>query len=435
MVSILKQNLPLAQYAGPGHWNDPDMLEVGNGGMTDTEYRSHFSMWSVMAAPLLIGTDLRKASPATFGILDNKEVIAVDQDPLGKQGTVVSSEGGGWVVAKEMADGSRAIALFNESGSPQRIATSATAVGLPNAPAYTLRDLWQHRSYNTAGTVSAIVPAHGTVLVRVAADRRWAANPPAVELGPDGSRFSEPGKTSELSTSVTDLGRTTAGKVSVSLTGPEGWTVRAASPTKTPALPTGRALRTRWRVTAPAGTPRGSYDLQLKASYRSPAGVRAESATTVTMAVVDPPPTGGSYLSDLPWLSAGNGWGPVERDTSNGETAAGDGHPITIGGVVYAKGLGTHAQSEVDYYTGEACERVTADVGVDDEEAANGTVSFEVWADGTEVASTGVLTTDMPAQPLTADVTGAEVIRLVVTDGGDGITSDHGDWADARITC
>ncbi|MCO6723015.1 alpha-galactosidase, partial [Streptomyces sp. Vc714c-19] len=80
--------------AGPGRWNDPDMLEVGNGGMTGTEYRTHFSMWSVMAAPLLIGTDLRDASEETFEILGNREVIAVDQDPLGKQGSVVSSEGG-----------------------------------------------------------------------------------------------------------------------------------------------------------------------------------------------------------------------------------------------------------------------------------------------------------------------------------------------------
>ncbi|MFG2968096.1 NPCBM/NEW2 domain-containing protein [Streptomyces sp. NPDC048288] len=435
MVSILKQNLPLAQYAGPGHWNDPDMLEVGNGGMTDTEYRSHFSMWSIMAAPLLIGTDLRKASQATFDILDNKEVIAVDQDPLGKQGTVVSSADGRWVVAKEMRDGSRAVALFNESGSPQRIATSATAVGLPKAPAYTLRDLWRHRSYNTAGTVSAIVPAHGTVLVRLAADRRWAANPPAVELGLDGGRFIEPGGSAALTTSVTDLGRTPAEKVSVSLTGPEGWTVRATSPAKAAALPTGRSLRTGWQVTAPAGTPRGSYDLDLKASYRSPTGVRAENATTITTTVADPPPAGTSYLSDQTWLSADNGWGPVERDTSNGESKAGDGHPITIGGVVYAKGLGAHAPSDIEYYTGKTCEQVTADVGVDDEEAANGTVAFEVWADGTKVASTGVLTNAMPAQPLTADVTGAEVVRLVVTDGGDGITSDHADWADARITC
>lgn len=134
MLSILKRNLPLDRYAGPGHWNDPDMLEVGNGGMTDTEYRSHFSMWAIMAAPLLIGSDLRSASDETFDILGNREVVAVDQDPLGRQGTVVSSEGGGWVVTKEMADGSRTVALFNETGSARRIATTAAAVGLPACP-------------------------------------------------------------------------------------------------------------------------------------------------------------------------------------------------------------------------------------------------------------------------------------------------------------
>jgi alpha-galactosidase len=134
-------------------------------------------------------------------------------------------------------------------------------------------------------------------------------------------------------------------------------------------------------------------------------------------------------------MSATNGYGPVERNTSNGESAAGDGHPITIGGVVYDKGLGVHAESAVEFYAGKACEKVTADVGVDDEKGANGTVAFEIWADGTKVASTGVLTNAMPAQPLTADVTGAEVIRLVVTDGGDGIDSDHADWANAQLTC
>ncbi|MER7564735.1 NPCBM/NEW2 domain-containing protein [Streptomyces sp. NPDC097941] len=435
MLSILKQNLPLAPYAGPGHWNDPDMLEVGNGGMTATEYRSHFSMWSVMAAPLLIGSDLRTASDETFEILGDKEVIAVDQDPLGKQGSVVSSGGGRWVVAKEMKDGSRTVALFNESGSPQRIATTAAAVGLPAADAYTLRDLWQHRSYNTAGTISATVPAHGTVLVRVFADRRWHQHPPAVELGLDGDTLVQAGTPAALTTTVTDLGRTPATRVSVRLSGPEGWAVRATSPTSTAALPTGRSLRTKWSVTAPPGTPTGSYDLTLRATYRSPSGVRADSTLSFAATVVVPPPSGTSGLGDLPWLSAANGYGPVERNTSNGESAAGDGHPITIGGVVYAKGLGVHAESSVEYYTGAACESVTAQVGVDDEKGANGTVAFEVWADGTKVASTGVLTNAMPAQPLTADVTGARLVRLVVTDGGDGIDSDHADWADAQLSC
>ncbi|WP_199921404.1 NPCBM/NEW2 domain-containing protein [Streptomyces bicolor] len=435
MLSILKRNLPLAPYAGPGHWNDPDMLEVGNGGMTDTEYRSHFSMWSVMAAPLLIGSDLRSASEETFEILGNREVIAVDQDPLGRQGTVISAEGGRWVVAKDMADSSRAVALFNESGTAQRITTTAEAVGLPAADAYTLRDLWQHRSHNTAGTISATVPAHGTVLVRAWADPKWAQHPPAVELGLEGSPMVEAGRTTTLTSTVTDLGRTTARRVSVTLTGPEGWTLEATSPTTSPALPTGRTLRTKWAVTAPEGTPTGSYDVTLRATYHSPTGVRVDSTLPLTATVVTPPPSGTSGLGDLPWLSATNGWGPVERNTSNGESAAGDGHPITIGGVVYDKGLGVHAASAIEYYTGGACETVTAEVGVDDEEGAGGTVAFEIWANGTRAASTDTLTNAMPAQPITADVTGAQVVRLVVTDGGDGIDSDHGDWAEARLSC
>jgi alpha-galactosidase len=435
MVSILKQNLPLAPYAGPGHWNDPDMLEVGNGGMTDTEYRSHFSLWAVMAAPLLIGTDLRRATAATYDILGNKEVIAVDQDPLGRQGTVVSSAGGRWVVAKEMKDGSRAVALFNESGRPQRIATTAAAVGLPAAAGYGLRDLWRHETLHTAGTIAATVPAHGTVLVRVFADRRWAAHPPAVELGLADAPFVQAGRPAGLTTTLTDLGRVPAARVSVSLTGPEGWTVRPASPATAVAVPPGGSLRTRWTVTAPPGTPTGPHGLTLRARYSSPSGERVEETLPLTASVVVAPPSGTSYLSDLPWLTATNGWGPAERDTSNGESAAGDGRPITLGGAVYAKGLGVHAESAVEFYTGRACTSVTADVGVDDEKGDRGTVAFEVWADDARVASSGVLTNTAPARPLTADVTGAQVVRLVVTDGGDGVDSDHADWADARLSC
>jgi alpha-galactosidase len=170
MLGIMKKNLALAPYAGPGGWNDPDLLEVGNGGMTDTEYRTHFSMWAIMAAPLMISTDLRKAAPETFDILSRREVIAVDQDRLGKQGSVVASQDGRWVVAKEMADGSRAVALFNETGRPQRITTTAGAVGLPPAAGYRVRDLWRGTDGRTAGALTAQVPAHGTVLLRVTAD-------------------------------------------------------------------------------------------------------------------------------------------------------------------------------------------------------------------------------------------------------------------------
>ncbi|MFR0359212.1 glycoside hydrolase family 27 protein [Streptomyces sediminimaris] len=168
MLSIFHSNVGLASYAGPGHWNDPDMLEVGNGSMTGTENRSEFSLWAEMAAPLIAGTNIPQASAATLSTLTNSRVIAVDQDALGKQGTMVSSAGGLDVLAKPLANGDVSVALFNETGSTATITTTAAAIGKTGAPSYTLTDLWSGASSGTSGTISASVPAHGTVMYRVA---------------------------------------------------------------------------------------------------------------------------------------------------------------------------------------------------------------------------------------------------------------------------
>ncbi|MDT0456681.1 NPCBM/NEW2 domain-containing protein [Streptomyces sp. DSM 41527] len=435
MLDIVKQNLPLAPHAGPGHWNDPDMLEVGNGGMTDTEYRSHFSLWSMMAAPLLIGSDLRKAGPETFEILANKDLIAVDQDRLGKQATVVKSESGRWTLVRQLADGSRAVALFNETGGPQRITTTARELGLPQADGYRLRDLWRHQDTHTTGTVSATVPAHGTTVYRISADKRWAAYPPAVETGTDRTPLVEAGSPAALRSTVRNLGGTAARHVTVTLKTPQGWRVRATSPATARALPGGRTLTTGWQITAPAGTAPGAYDLPLAADYRSPRGERITTTLPGTAHVVVPPPSGTAYAAELPWLTAANGWGPVEKNTSVGERDPGDGRPISIGGTGFAKGLGVHAPSEVSFYTGGRCSAFTAQVGIDDESGDRGSVGFEVWADGKQVAASPAVTGADAAKAVSAPVTGAQTVRLVVTDGGDGIDYDHADWADAKFQC
>lgn len=150
-----------------------------------------------------------------------------------------------------------------------------------------------------------------------------------------------------------------------------------------------------------------------------------------------PDPTGGAetFISDMAWDSQSNGWGPVERDESNGEQGSGDGNPLTIGGTVYAKGLGVHAESELVVTLDGTCTLFSAIVGVDDEVGSEGSVSFEVWGDGGLLASeTGVSGTEA-GQLLTADISDITELRLVVTDGGDGIAYDHADWAEARVAC
>jgi alpha-galactosidase len=175
MLDIFKQNVGLAPHSQRGAWNDPDMLEVGNGGMTDTEYRSHFTLWSMMNAPLLIGADLRRVGQPTFDILTNRDVIALDQDSLGIQASEISNTGGRHVLTKPLDNGDVAVALFNESGSTQTISTSAAALGLGNAGSYRLRDLWSKAETTSSGAISASVPAHATVVYRVSRQGTFTA--------------------------------------------------------------------------------------------------------------------------------------------------------------------------------------------------------------------------------------------------------------------
>jgi hypothetical protein len=566
MLSIMKRNAALAEHAGPGHWNDPDMLEVGNGGMTDVEYRSHFSLWSIMSAPLLIGSDLRNVSQPTLDILLNREVIAVDQDPLGVPGKVLANANGRWVFAKPLENGDVAVALFNENATGARISTTAEAAGLPKRLGYTIRDLWAHTDAETAGAISAYVPAHGTAMFRVSTDPRWFTKPPSTSFEASvPGKYVLPGKPVQITAGLANHGRLPAVAASVRVTGPhsyegvsyeaEGGTVAGATRvsscggcsggqkvgfigngpgnrirvddiqtneagtyrltiyaavngtrslfvqanqapaveasvtgtsfntpvavtldvaldagsntitfgndtaygpdldrivvtgaanladwTLTPNRPIGSLLlfgelAGTWTLTPPPDAAPGTYELTVSTSYYWPDQWYTNSIPLRVTVPAAAPMTSGA-LSDKRWLEAQNGWGPVELDMSNGERNARDGRTIAIGGVQYAKGLGVHAPAEILYLSG-ACTKLTVDVGIDDEKRANqvGSVTFEIWADQTKVADSGVVTWQHPAKTLTADLTGASFVRLVVTDAGDTNNSDHADWANPTITC
>jgi alpha-galactosidase len=156
----------LGKYAGPGHWNDPDMLEVGNGGMNADEYRTHMTLWVTLAAPLLAGNDLSKMTPETLATLTNRDVIAVDQDKLGMQGYRVSAVGPLEIWEKPLSGGAKAVALFNRGESASPITVKLKDVGFGGG--VKLRDLWTGKEVSAdGGSYTAMVPRHGAVLLRV----------------------------------------------------------------------------------------------------------------------------------------------------------------------------------------------------------------------------------------------------------------------------
>jgi alpha-galactosidase len=335
VLRIIRANAVRAYAAGPDGWNDPDMLEVGNGGMTDAEYRTHFSLWAMMAAPLIAGNDLTRMSDATRAILLNQEVIAIDQDLLGRAALIVRDDGGPQVWSRPLADpNARAVALFNPTDAPAAITVRWSEIGLAPGAAL-VRDLWAHADRGApADSFTATVEPHGTAMLKITAQSATATDqPPPVD---------------------------------------------------------------------------------------------------------QPAPAGGityPYLSDLPATFAVSAFGPAEHDMSNGEAAAGDGHPIAIGGQSYPKGLGVHAPADLRYDLGGNCTAFAADVGLDAEVGAQGAASFQVWADGALIYDSGVLAGGMAPLPVYLAITGVHELRLVVVPGGATTDYAHADWAGARVAC
>ena len=167
VLKIAGINAGLYRYAQPGAWNDPDNLLVGTGLLTVPQERSQFSLWSMMAAPLLVDGDVRTMSRATASILMNREVIAVDQDPAGLQGVRIADSGGHQVWVRTLADGSHAVLFLNTDSQWSTLETSASRVGLGHQP-YAVRDLWRHRSWtSSAATIRARVAPDDVVMLRV----------------------------------------------------------------------------------------------------------------------------------------------------------------------------------------------------------------------------------------------------------------------------
>jgi len=178
------------------------------------------------------------------------------------------------------------------------------------------------------------------------------------------------------------------------------------------------------------GTPRVAWAPAIDGlvTYPTPSAVPTPSIAPTLQ-------SGASWLSDLSWVQVTNGWGPVEKDTSNGEQAAGDGKPMSISGVKYAKGLGGHANSTVTFNMNGNCTNFTSDVGVDDETNNTGSIIFQIYADGALLFDSGVMRGGNAPKSLSVNVTGKQQLKLQINDDGDGFIADHGDWAGSSIVC
>ena len=163
MTLIGFQQAGLEKFAGPGHWNDPDMLEVGNGGMTTPEYQVHMSLWAMLAAPLLAGNDLSKMTPETKSILMNRDVIAIDQDALGHAATRVWAEGPLEIWTRNLSNGKHAIALFNRGESPMRFDPKSKE--LATLADKHFKDLWTGKSVTLDPNANLTVNSHAVMLL------------------------------------------------------------------------------------------------------------------------------------------------------------------------------------------------------------------------------------------------------------------------------
>jgi alpha-galactosidase len=434
----LTDDLPLAGYAGSGHWNDLDMLLTGTSGYnwTPAQEQTQMSIWAEMASPLISSTDLTNMSAATKQVLGNKAVIAVDQDPLGKQGQLVAQPNGVDVVAKPLSGGDVAVLLANPASTPEQVSTTASAVGLSSAAGYSVSDLWAGTTRESAGTITATVPAQGALLLRVSplttseVGRYAPYTSVSASVTPaySGSQFAiaQPGQTISVQTSLENDGRQPVTAATLSLAGPAGW--HTGPPVPIAIVPTGWQVGGPFQVTVPSGTAAGTYTLTATARYLWGLGHKGDDTAQTTVQVVVAP-TGSPTIDQLTPLSATTGFGPVEVDKNY------YGGPLSIHGTVYAHGLWVNSVATLYYYLGGNCTTFTSDLGLDDSDKGTGAVDYKIYADGTQVYDSGVVTNSTPTVHASVNVSGAQVLELYVGEGNGTINYGNADFDDPQLTC
>ncbi|TDW19487.1 NPCBM/NEW2 domain-containing protein [Kribbella kalugense] len=427
----------------PGAFSDPDYL-APELGMTDEEFRTQFTLWAVAAAPLVVGSDVRKLSATTVGMLTDPDVLAINQDKAAVQAVRVGAAGTTETWVKRLADGSRAVVLLNRGDSAKTLTTTASAVGL-HGSRFTLKNAWTDKVTESGGVISAAVPAHGTALFRVEPARGvpgvphvTAGIPQVTKVGTDAQPADVApvvagGDELTVQVNVRNDGVLPVLKPTVTVAGGNGWTVTPLS--KAPAiLAGGKQANFTFTVKLPAGAAPGTASVTAQTAYQTVLyGVQKQTTVLSSIVIAPAPPSGTVPLSHHSWITATSGWMSPTIDES-----VGGGNPIKLTGTTYSTGIGVASPSLVRYYVGKACSRLTGTVGIDDVVSNvgpdGGTSTFQVVGDGKVLFDSGVVDRFTP-KPFDVDLTGVRVLDLVVGDAGDGGYNDRADWAAPTATC
>jgi len=282
-------------YGGPGAFNDYDSIEVGNGsndGLTYDERQTQLSLWSLASSPLILGTDLTNLDKADLALLENRSVIAVDQDGIDASRLVSTSTE--QIFAKTEKNGDVVVGLFNTSGAPENITTSASALGLASGTDYLLNDLWTHHQTETTGAITTTVKSHGVALLRVTPLHNPYGAPPAAALSVAGLTTLTAGQSGTVTESFTDNGALPALDVNLSLKVPTGWTV--TEPTRFRSVASGATVQAAFTVVAP--TPTSLFQTStLTAAARYTWAGRTRQNLSVQSRVTTSPPVQSPYLT------------------------------------------------------------------------------------------------------------------------------------------
>ena len=399
-----------APYCAPGHFPDPDMLVVGHVGwggdnaptkLTPDEQYTHISLWSLWAAPLLIGAPVEKMDTFTLKLLCNPEVLAVNQDRLGVMGrTVASNDDGARVIAKPLHDGSVAIGLFNRDDEERLVEVSFAEVNLSGPQR--VRDLWRMQDIGVfADGFAGVVQPHGVLMLRVTAA---PGETPGAEFGMreylPSPRFvgDIPGYVDGESCRVEIVTHDDDGR------GRIFYTLDGSMPTS-------------------ASTPyEGPFEIREQARIRAITVRDDMTSTPVEKSVTFLPPSPQVFLSDLEPVEATTGWGALGLDQNC------EGKPLAMGDMTFDKGLGVHAPSNVRYTLDGSARRLVGIAGLDRAVKDRGLVEFKVLVDGEELFSSGPVSGDTLAPLDVLIPPGASQLELVVTNGGNGKAFDHANW-------